>query len=275
VLGRGVVVPLLVAGCLVVPVADLAVWTQRVVLDTDEFTALSDDLLEREEVREALAFEIVQQVERTRPGVTQGGVPVEQLVSGALGTAEFREQFRVAIGRVHDQLVDGEDALTLDLDPALVLVTEEVRQVAPDVADQFPSAEEFGELVLVERGQAPYVWIGAEAARWGSLGAIVVALLLLGLAVALAERRGLTLGIAGVGVVVASVLFALLVTGAQAYAARWVPESTTRAGFEASWDVIESSLLVQTLLVALVGVAAAAAGFLIELARTPATRPSI
>ena len=94
------------------------------------------------------------------------------------------------------------------------------------------------------------------------------------LAIALAERRGFTLGIAGVGVVVASVLFALLVTGAQAYASRWVPEGADRAGFDATWDVIESSLLVQTLLVALVGVAAAA-GFLIELARAPSTRPSI
>jgi hypothetical protein len=264
-----------VAGWLLVPLAGLGVWTQRVVLDTGEFTALSDDLLEREEVRDALAFEIVQEVERTRPGVTQSGVPVEELVSGALATPEFRVLFRDANGRVHDQLVDGEDALSLDLDPALAVVTEEVRQVAPDVADQFPSAEEFGEIVLVERGQAPYVWIGAEAARWGSLVAIAVALGLLGLAVALADRRALTLGVAGVGVVVASVLFALLVTGAQAYASRWVPEGADRAGFDATWDVIESSLLVQTLLVALVGVAAAAAGFLIELARTPPTRPSI
>ncbi len=257
------------------PLADLGLWTQRVVLDTDEFTALSDDLLEREEIRDALAFEIVQEVERTRPGINASGVPLESLVSDALSTPEFRRLFRDANGRVHGQLVDGGDALTLDLDPALAVVTEEVRQVAPDVADQFPSADEFQEIVLVERGQAPYVWIGAEAARWGSIAAIVLAIAVLGLAVALAERRGLTLGIAGVGVVVSSLLFALLVTGAQAYTARWVPNATDRAGFNATWDVIESSLLVQTLLVTLVGVAAAAGGFLIELARTPPTRPSI
>lgn len=273
-LGRGVI-PLLVVGWLLVPLAGLGIWTQRVVLDTDEFTALSDDLLEREDVRDALAFEIVQEVERTRPGATRSGVPVEALISDALATPEFRELFRDANGQVHDQLVDGEDALALDLDPALVIVTEQVRQVAPDVADQFPSPAEFGEIVLMERGQAPYVWIGAEAARWGSLIAIILSLGMLALAVALADRRGLTLGIAGTGVVVASVLFALLVTGAQAYAARWVPEGADRGGFNATWDVIESSLLVQTLLVALVGVAAAAAGFLIELARTPPTRPSI
>jgi len=274
VLGRGVV-PLLVAGWLLVPLAGLGFWTQRVVLDTDEFTALSDDLLEREEVREALAFGIVQEVERTRPGVGQSGVPVEALISDALGTPEFRGVFRDANRRVHDQLVDGEDALSLDLDPALALATEQVAQVAPDVAAQFPSAEEFGEIVLIERGQAPYVWAGATAARWGSLVAIALAIGLLGLAVVLAERRGLTLGIAGVGVVLASMLFALVVTAAQAYTARWVPNAINRAGFNATWDVIESSLLVQTLLVALVGVAAAAAGFLIELARTPPTRPSI
>jgi len=273
VFGRGVV-PLLVAGWLLVPLAGLGVWTQRVVLDTDEFTALSDDLLERDEVRDALAFEIVQEVERTRPGFSQSGVPVEALISDALATPEFRGLFREANRRVHDQLVDGEDALTLDLDPALTLVAERVGEVAPEVADQFPSTEEFGEIVLVQRGQAPYVWIGAEAARWGSLIAIILSFGMLALAIALAERRGFTLGIAGVGVVVASVVFALLVTGAQAYASRWVPEGADRAGFDATWDVIESSLLVQTLLVALVGVAAAA-GFLIELARAPSTRPSI
>jgi hypothetical protein len=274
VLGRGVV-PLLVAGWLLVPLAGLGFWTQRVVLDTDEYTALSDDLLEREEVRDALAFEIVQEAERTRPGIRQSGVPIAPLVSDALGTLEFRGLFRDANGRVHDQLVDGEDALSLDLDPALGVVTEEVRQVAPDVADQFPSPEEFGEIVLVRRRQAPYLWIGAEAARWGSLAAIVLSLGLLALAVALARRRALTLGVAGVGVVTVSALFLLLVTGAQAYAARWIAEDVDRAGFNATWDVIESSLLVQTLLIALIGVAAAAAGFLVELARTPPTRPSI
>jgi len=274
VLGRGVV-PLLVAGWLLVPLADLGFWTQRIVLDTDEFTALSDDLLEREEVRDALAFGIVQEVERTRPGVGQSGVPVEALISDALGTPEFRGLFRDANRRVHDQLADGEDALSLDLDPALALATEQVAQVAPAVAAQFPSAEEFGEIVLIERGQAPYVWAGATAARWGSLVAIALAIGLLGLAVVLAQRRGLTLGIAGVGVVLASMLLVLLVTAAQAYTARWVPNAINRAGFNATWDVIESSLLVQTLLIALVGVAAAAAGFLLELARTPPTRPSI
>jgi hypothetical protein len=264
---RGVVL-LIVVGCLLVPLADLGVWVRRVVLDTDEFTALADDLLARKAVRDGLAAEIVEQLEQAQPAIGRIRVSLRPLVSEALATPAFGELFAEEIAGVHDQLVDGADQLSLDLDPALVLVTEQVRRVAPEVAAVIPSGAALGDIVLVRRSQAPYLWAGVEAARWGSLAAIVVAFGLLALGVALARRWPLALGVAGVGVLVGSLLFLALVAAAEAYVTRWVGVAVDRAAFRASWDVFERSLMVQTLLVALVGVAAAAAGFLIELGST-------
>jgi len=263
---------LIVVGCLLVPLADLGVWIQRVVLDTDEFTALADDLLARRAVRDGLAAEIVDQLEQAQPGIDTVAVALRPLISDALETPAFTNLFAEAIAGVHDQLVDGADQLSLDLDPSLALVTEEVRQVAPEVADRIPSGAAIGDIVLVRRSQAPYLWAGVDAARWGSLVAIVVAFGLLALGVALARRWPLALGVAGVGVVATSLLFLALVAAAQVYATRWVGVAVDRAAFRATWDVFQRSLMVQTLLVALVGVAAAAVGFLIELGSTRPTR---
>lgn len=268
---RGVL-PLLVVGWLLVPLAGLGVWVQRVVLDTGEFTALSDDLLEREAVRDALAAEIVARFEAVQPGVSQAGVPLEPLISDALGAPAFTDRFADALARLHSQLVDGDDRLSLDLDPTIALVADEVRARFPEAAGRIPPIGESGDLVLVRRAQAPYIWAGVVAARWGSLISIVVVLVLLGFAVALARRPGLTLGVAGVGVIAASLLLLALVAAAQAYASRWVSAGVQRAAFEATWDVFQRSLTVQMLLVALVGVAAAAAGFLIELGSTGGAR---
>lgn len=248
-------------GCLLVPVADVAIWTRWVILDGERFAALADDFLDREAVRDALAERIV-----AESAIGQSPVPLEPLVADGLATPAFEPVFAAAIRQMHGQLVHDADRLSLNLDPALALVREEVGAVAPEIADELPTEAEFGEIVIVERDQAPYVWIGAKAGRWGSAIAIGLAAVLLGAGVALAPRRWLALGVAGVGVVLASLLLVVVVTGAQEVAARWASSQVDRDAFDATWDVIEESLFVQTLLVAVMGVAAAVAGFLLEVA---------
>jgi hypothetical protein len=260
---------LIVLGCLVVPLANVGIWVQRVVLDTDEFTALADDLLKRDEVRVALAREIVDEMERARPEVSLAAPVLRPLVGDVLGSRPFLRVFTASVAELHRELVDDGDVLSLDLDAALALITAEVQRVQPDLAGLIPTEPQFGEIELVRRDQAPYVWTAVATTRWVSALSIAAAIALLGLGVTFARRHGVALGVAGIGVALASLLLVGLVTAAQAYAARWVPARIDRSAFNAAWDVVESSLLVQTYLVVLVGVAAGAAGFLVQLASVP------
>ncbi len=261
----GLAVLFIVVGCLLVPVANIGIWAQRVVLNTDEFTSLSDDLLRREDVRRALAVAVLHELEETQPAVHSVEGVLEPGVRQLMATPEFAEIFHNAIQQLHRQLVDDGDRLSLNLDPALTLVADRIRPIDARAAGLVPSGDAFGEIVLIRRDQAPYLWTGVETARWVSLVAIAAMIGLLGFGVALAPRPPLALGAAGLGVALASVAVAVLLTGARAYTAHWIRLGAYRDGFRVTWDVVAGDLRAQTLLVGIVGVAAAVVGFLIQL----------
>jgi hypothetical protein len=260
----GLAILFLVLGCLLVPVADVGIWTQRVVLDTDQFTSLSDNLLRRDDVRGALATAVLEELEQSQPQIRPVRGVLEPAVRDLMATQQFAQIFHDEIERLHGQLVNDGDRLSLNFDPALALITDRISAVDPGAAALVPSGDAFGEVVLVQRDQAPYLWGGVEVARWVSIIAIAAMIVLLGLGVALARRPALALGAAGLGVALASVAVAVILSGAQAYTAHWIRVGAYRDGFRVTWDVVAGDLRAQTLLIGIVGVAAAVIGFLVQ-----------
>jgi len=261
------IITLVVAGSLLAPLAGFGLWMQLVVLRTDEFTALADDLLARQEVRDALADEIADQAEEVEPRLVQVGPLVRTGMSEAMRTPAFLQIFRQAVRDVHAQLVDGGDELTLDLDPGLEIVRQQVNEFEPGLGDQIP-ADQVGTIQLVTRDQAPYIWWAVDAMRIVSIVAIVAMIGCFAFAIGMADRRWLALGVSGAGIVVASLLLIGTSALAQSLTAQWIEAGVNRDAFHAVWDELERSLQVQTLLVGLVGVAMAAAGFLAQAATT-------
>jgi hypothetical protein len=258
------VITLVVLGSLLVPFASFGLWVQLVILRTSEFTALADDLLEQEEVRAALADEIADQAEAVEPQLAQGGGLLRSGIEASMRTAAFERIFRTAVSDLHAQLVDGGDELTLDLDPSLQIVREEVNNFSPGLGDQIP-ADEIGTIVLVTRDQAPYIWWGVEAMRIGSIVAVIGVIGCFAFAIGIADRRWLALGVSGIGIVVATLVVLGTSALAQSASANLIDAGVNRDAFNAIWDVLERSLQVQVLLLGLIGVAMAAAGFLVEL----------
>ena len=64
---RALVSLLLVAAGFLLPFALVGLWTQQVLLDRERFTNLSDDLLDREAVRQGIADAVLTDIERTQP----------------------------------------------------------------------------------------------------------------------------------------------------------------------------------------------------------------
>ena len=226
-MSRGALVTLLlvVAG-LLVPFALVGVWTHQVLLDRERFTNLSDDLLDREAVRRGLADKIVEQLEATRPGLSAGEPALRGGVEIALTTPAYRALFKQSLGEVHDQLTSDQDTLELNIGPAVDLARAQLAGSNPRIANALPPGSEVPPIELAHRSDVPVLWGAVDAAQRIALVTPLLILALVALAVAMARRRWLTLGIAGT--VVAAVSLVLLGLIALGQAARRSPSRRRR-----------------------------------------------
>jgi hypothetical protein len=266
---RGALVTLLlVAAGVLIPFALLGVWTHQVLLDRERFTNLSDDLLDQAAVRRGLADKIVEQLEET-PGSRVSGVDpaLRAGIENVLTTPEYRALFRQALGDTHDQLTGDEDTLDLNVGPAVDLA----RARLPG-GNALPRGSDVPPIELANRDDVPVLWGAVDAAQRLALVTPLIVLALLALAVAMARRRWLTLGIAGAVVAGVSLLVLGLIALARQLVGRRVDTVVSRDAFDATWDVIARSLTNTTLIVVLGAVIVAAGGFVVHviLTRRPA-----
>jgi hypothetical protein len=217
----------------------------------------------------------VEQAQET-PGsrVTAGGEPALRAgIESTLTTPEYRVLFKESLGDAHDQLTNDEDAVTLDVGPAVQLARTRLPggNVLPPPGSDVPPIE------LARRDDVPILWGAVDAAQRLALVTPLIVLALLALAVAMARRRWLTLGIAGA--VVAGVSLALIgaIALAKSVVGGRVDEVASRDAFDAAWDVIARSLTNTTLIVVIGALAVAAGGFVVHVIveRRPSPSPSI
>jgi hypothetical protein len=270
---RGALVTLLlVAAALLVPLALVGVWTHQVLLDRERFTNLSDDLLDEPAVRRGLADKTVEQLEATRPGLAAGEPALRAGVEGALTTPRYRGLFKQALGDTHDQLTNDEDTLELNMGPAVDVARTRLAGTNPRLANSLPRGAEVPPIEIANRSDIPVLWGAVDAAQRLALITPLLVLGLLALAVAMARRRWLTLGIVGSVVAGVSLLVLGLVALAKQLVGRRPDQVVSRDAFDAAWDVIARSLTNETLIIVLAAVVVAAGGFVVHLILT--RRPS-
>jgi hypothetical protein len=266
---RGALVTLLLAVAgLLVPFALVGVWTQQVLLDRERFTNLSDDLLDRQAVRRGLADKIVEQLEETPGSRVSGQQPeLRNGIESVLTTPEYRLLFNQALGDTHDQLTNDEDTLSLNVSAAVDLA----RARLPG-GNSLPPGSEVPPIELASRDDVPVLWGAVDGAQRIALVTPLLVLALVALAVAMARRRWLTLGIAGTVVAGVSLLLLGLIALARQLVGRRLDAVVSRDAFDAAWDVVARSLANTTLIVVVGAVVVAAGGFVVHLILT--RRPS-
>jgi hypothetical protein len=266
---RGALVTLLlVVAALLIPFAVLGLWTQQVLLDRERFTNLSDDLLDREAVRRGLADKIVEQMEEVPGSRVSGREPTLRAgIESVLTTPEYRLLFKQALGDTHDQLTSDEDTLDLNVGPAVDLA----RARLPG-AGVLPRGSEVPPIELARRDDVPVLWGAVDAAQRVAFLTPLLVLGVLALAVAMARRRWLTLGIAGSLVAGVSLLLLGLLALTRQVIGRRLDEVASRDAFDAAWDVIARSLTNTTLIIVLGALVVAAGGFVVHVILT--RRPS-
>jgi hypothetical protein len=251
---------LLVVGVVLVPLADLGLWTQRQLVPTDAFVDLTIDVLGEPEVQQALADRLTEELVAREPRLGSSQALLNPAIRRAIDTQAFDSVLRFSIGGMHAQLQRGDDRLSLDFDPALPVVRTQVAAVSEDVAAQIPSADQLPSIVVIERDQAPQLWEGVQVARRASWAAPAIALVVLVAAVALARNRGRMLVAVGIGLVLMSVALVALIKLGRDPLSDVVGSQVSVDAFDAGYDVVTGGFVVQTVILAIVGIVSAIAG---------------
>lgn len=269
---RGVLVVLLaVIGIVLVPLADMGVWTRRELLPRDHFVALSNKVLDEDEVRVALALRIADEIDARADLSRRGRAIVLPAVEHGLNTQPARVVFDRAVGDVHEQLERGDDRLVLRFDALLPLVSTAVTRVDPDVAADLP--DHLPEITIITQHDVPTFFRAVKLVRRASLVFPILCFVLLAAAILLANRRALALAVFGVALAALSLLIiGFVVFGRDLLSSITGPELDMQA-FEAGYDVVTHSLVIQTLGVAALGAAALVAGFALKARGVRNTRP--
>ena len=264
---RALVTLLLVAAGLLLPFALLGLWTQQVLLDRERFTNLSDDLLDREAVRQGIADAVLTDIERTQPVPAASEPLIRSGINAALATPAYRAAFKKSLGGVHDQLTSGDDTITLDVTPGVNLA----RSQSPQVGAALRGVQ-VDPIVIARRNDVPVLWGAVDGAQRIALLTPLVVLAFLALAVAVSDRRWRTLGIAGLVVAGVSLLFLGLMALSKQLVGRTLDQFASRDAFDAAWDVIARSLANTTLSIVIGALVVGAGGFVIDqlLTRRPA-----
>jgi hypothetical protein len=253
---------LIAALSLMVGVVSLA--ARQTLFDEGGAEDLSSRLLDRPEVRSAMAQTLIDRLRAAEPALRDPALfdGLGRLATALVGTAPFRRTFSEALGRLQADLRSDRDlpvALRLDgmLDTTLAAIherlgttlhvpsqTTRVLPVDPDQAQAYRSLDE----VTAQIGW-PAIAIGAVAA----LGAVLVA----------GRRRR---AIVGVGAAVATV--ALLALGglvvAKSAATGRAGTPTSRDAVGAVWDVVAGDARSGLIALLLAGLGAVAAGLALQ-----------
>lgn len=135
-------------------VASLGWWADRHLLDSHRFTDTAGALLTEQDVQDALAEAITDQISAAAGTDLDLVQPfIATIVGGVVESDQFQQVFDAAVRRAHEAVVDDEvRGAVLDLTDVVDRVREAIQPIAPDIASQIPRGEEI-RIVVLERTQ--------------------------------------------------------------------------------------------------------------------------
>jgi hypothetical protein len=153
---------------------------------------------------------------------------------------------------LHRQLLAGDDQLTLDLRAVLPLIREELGSVDRRLASLVPDVA-LGGIVVADRADAPALWDGVDVAQRAWWIVPLVAVVLLGAAITVANRHITMTALAGGGIAFAS-LFMLVALAIARASLSGVTSGADQRLVRGVWDAVVDSLQAQTLVVMALGI---------------------
>jgi hypothetical protein len=252
---------LLVLGGIGLIVASTGWWLERSFLDTGRFTGTANDILDQNEVQAELSAVLVEQLSEEAGTDLRAAEPfLAAIVAQVVDSGAFRTVFDTALSNAHRVLVDrGTERIILDLTSAYDQIRGPLQQVAPDLAAELPSRRQL-EVVLIHRSELATVWDVIDEVKRAVVMMTIAAIALLAAGIALAVQRWQALARAAWVVVGSGTVLVVALLAARPVIDSRISDGLLADAVVASFRVITTSLVVQTVIVvviaALVGFAA-------------------
>ena len=243
----------------------VAAYARLDLLDEQDFADRAVESLEGEGVRRAIERELVGALPEV--ATPRQRRLIESITDEVIRSDAFRALFREATVQLHNLYLGGDDQVSLRLDAAIPLVEDALPANAPALVG-FARRQLDGEVLTLRRGtfEGDAVARTEDARALGVVLPLVAVVLFLGaLALALPRRRalmwiGITTALVGV-LVAASVPVTRALVLDQMEATSVLSAEQVRAAAGEVYDAFVGDLLGWGLVLALVGVVMAGAGF--------------
>lgn len=259
----------LVLGCLLLLIANVAVFARTFVFDTDTFAdalapeqpdedviagvadTLSDKIVTATAVQDRIQELTPRDNALVAATVTDAAENIiDDTVRTVLESDAFRTVWREVVERAHDRfvaLVEGDDRepVSLDLRQAVERVDQSLEDRGIDLIDD-DTVDEVSEVVALRRSQIDEVRETVDLVRRLVIALPIVAIALVAAAVALAPDRRRMLARAGVGIVVAMVVTAVALRIARGAITDRVEIDERRQAVESLWGRLFETLFQQT-----------------------------
>ncbi len=248
-------VPLLLIG-------NLGAWATWNIVDTSNFVQTTRGALAREDVREALATKIVDNaLPQNRIVRVVAGNSLISAVSGFLGSGSFQAVSGSVATQLHQALVRGEHPnITIESHELQTAVLPVVRNLAPEYASSLVAEGGTLRIELFSGADIPSFAPEITFLRWGGIAAMIIGGLLVTVPMFVRRDRW-SVGLAGLALVTTSLFTFLLVPTASWMVAQQVADPQARIVIAGLVDEFSTSLVRQTLVILLGGIALCIYGF--------------
>ena len=241
-------------------------WIDAEIGDADAFTAQADDLIERPEIRTALAEAAVGPLFEGAPAALslQRELAVG-LIAGVLADDRFVVAFEQILRLAHTRLIESERGpVRIGLDGVVDVARDDLSQISPLLAARIDVVDT-PEIVVVARPEAQALRLLLDLARAYSVAFLIAGAVMVLIGVIRNGGRGLVA--AGIAATVASAVLFVALLATRAGVVGGVQAERAREAVGAGWDVVVSGLLWTLAIAAGAGVVATVLGLLFSGAR--------
>src|SRR3954452_5822969 len=247
---------IVVVGVLLVLLAGYGLGVERYFLDSERFSAKATKILDQQDVQDALAFAITDQISsKSGRDLSLAEPVIQSIVREVVGSDQFQRIFDGAVERAHHAVVEGgAHEMVLHLSETVDQVRGALEPIAPNLAAKIPKGETI-ELRIFDKTQLDTIYKITHAVEKGVVAITVLAVVFLAGGIALSPRRWRTLALAGwvtLGVFAFSLVAVALgrpITGSL------IAEDTYGDAAKSAYGVITRGLILQGVVFSVVGLA--------------------
>jgi hypothetical protein len=246
-------------------IANFSFWLSSTIYNPQNFSSLVVETYQQQDVRDAIAAEIVDNTLESKPLVRQViGGPVQSAISGLLSSQAFESVLSKAAVRFQNYLTtNNRQDVTIEVGQVATFIKAAATTVSPQLGEQVPDVST-EKITLVKANSLPNInkWLKPIM----TIGPIVgmIGLVIIGYVIYVSENRWSAVKQIGLYLFIGTILFALLIPYFRTILQGNITDSNAEIVATATYDTFAGILARLLVYYVLIAVAMFFTGFFLE-----------